>query len=112
MFQKIFIEEVNRGLLEGQPFGPGPYSVRQEVNLRVRANLDDIADLVLTSDDAVLVVENYFTSDGHGHSYAGYLRFGQFDGRQSGVVLLCRIRTLATRRRVGERFRRHLRNAG
>jgi hypothetical protein len=90
MFQKIFIEEVNRGLLEGQPFGPGPYSVRQEVNTASTGKLDDIADLVLTSDDAVLVVENYFTSDGHGHSYAGYLRFGQLDGRRSGVVLLCR----------------------
>ena len=31
-FQRIFIEEVNRGLVGGEPFAPGPYFVRQEVN--------------------------------------------------------------------------------
>ena len=50
----------------------------------------DIADLVLESDAVVLVVENYFTSDGHGHRYDGYLKHSLRDGRQGGVVLLCR----------------------
>lgn len=91
-FQKIFIEDVNRGFgrLGLAPFGSGPYLVRQEVNTSPAGEGDDIADLVLDSDAAVLVVENDFTSDGHGHSYDRYLKFSQRDGRQGGVVLLCR----------------------
>jgi hypothetical protein len=37
----------------------------------------------------VIVVENYFTSDGHGHNYDGYLGLSQRDGRRGAVVLLC-----------------------
>ncbi len=89
-FQKIFIEEVNRGLVGREPFRSGPYVVRQEVNTSEPGDSEDIADLVLESDEAVLVVENYFTSDGHGHHYDHYLKFSQRDGRQGAVVLLCR----------------------
>ena len=88
-FLRIFIDEVNRGLVGGEPFAPAAYLVLQEVNTSDGGDGEDIADLVLKNDDAVIVVENYFTSDGHGHSYDGYLRYSQRDGRQGAVVLLC-----------------------
>jgi len=95
-FLRIFIDEVNRGLDEVKrdlvgcgPFAPAAYLVLQEVNTSVGRGAEDIADLVLKNDDAVIVVENYFTSDGHGHSYKGYLEYSQRDGRQGAVVLLC-----------------------
>ena len=37
----------------------------------------------------MLVVENYYTSSGHGHSYDGYLSFGEREGKRCVVVLLC-----------------------
>jgi hypothetical protein len=104
MFLRIFIDEVNRGLdrvyqglddegnrvLVGRgPLAPAAYLVLQEVNTSAVRGAEDIADLVLKNDDAVIVVENYFTSDGHGHSYGGYLTYSQLDGRQGAVVLLC-----------------------
>lgn len=49
----------------------------------------DIADLVLENAEVALVIENYFTSDGHGHRYDGYLTFGAEAGRRSVVVMLC-----------------------
>ena len=110
-FLRIFIDEVNRGLdkanrglldrclvdgcpenrdLVGRgPFAPAAYLVLQEVNTSVGGNAENIADLVLKNDDAVIVVENYFTSDGHGHSYGGYLEYSEREGRQGAVVLLC-----------------------
>ena len=94
MFQRILVDEVNRGFAHsnGQaPFGEGPYVVHQEVNTSsATGDPHDVADIVLEGDAEVLVIENYFTSDGHGHSYEGYLRHGQRDDRRSGVVLLCR----------------------
>ena len=63
-FLRIFIDEVNRGLVGREPFAPEAYLVLQEVNTSDGGNGEDIADLVLTNDDAVIVVENYFTSDG------------------------------------------------
>ena len=90
MFQRIFINEVNKRRKHSDPFGYGPYVVRQEVNTVVDGDGADIADILLESDDAVLVIENYFTSDGHGHHYDTYLGFGGLGGRDSGVVLLCR----------------------
>jgi len=104
MFLRIFIDEVNRGLdrvyqglddegnrvLVGRgPLAPAAYLVLQEVNTSAVRGAEDIADLVLKNDDAVIVVENYFTSDGHGHNYGGYLTYSQLDGRQGAVVLLC-----------------------
>lgn len=90
-FQRIFINEVNHNRTEGDPFGYGPYVVRQEVNTAGIGDAD-IADILLESDKAVLVIENYFTSDGHVHGYDTYLGFGGLGGRDSGVVLLCRDR--------------------
>lgn len=88
-FLWIFIDEVNRGLSGGAPFPATPYLVRQEVNTSDIGEAGDIADLVLSNDDAVIVVENYFTSDGHGHSYDRYSRFSDRDGQRVAVVLLC-----------------------
>lgn len=89
-FLRIFLDEVNQGLTGGsEPFAPAGYLVLQEVNTSRRGDGEDIADLVLKSDDAVIVVENYFTSDGHGHSYKGYLEHSQRDIPHGAVVLLC-----------------------
>lgn len=89
-FARIFIDEVNRSAGEREPLPVGNYSVRQEVNTSGVGDADDIADLVLESSAAVVVIENYFTSDGHGHSYYRYLQYSQRDGKQGSVVLLCR----------------------
>lgn len=89
-FTRIFIDEVNRGLLNQPPFGVTDlYRVRQEVDTSNHGAPRDIADIVLESDAAVLVVENYYTSDGHGHDYDGYLQYGRRDGRDAAVVILC-----------------------
>lgn len=89
-FQRIFLEELNKLLNSSAPLPLGGYWVHQEVNTAAEGDVGDIADLVLEGDTAVVVVENYFTSDGHGHSYEGYLRYAQRDGRLGVVVLLCR----------------------
>lgn len=52
----------------------------------------DIADIVLTRPDAAVVVENFGTSDGHGHSYWRYLAHGTAGRRSAVVVLLCQRR--------------------
>jgi hypothetical protein len=44
---------------------------------------------VLTSAHALLVVENFESSDEHGHDCYRYLEYGQADGRTCVVVLLC-----------------------
>lgn len=89
-FVRIFIDEVNRASPGRDPLPHDQYWVRQEVNTAPADLGADIADLVLESSVAVLVVENYLTSDGHGHSYDHYLAYAQRDGRRGVVVLLCR----------------------
>lgn len=88
-FLRAFVSEVNRALPGQRQIGQGAFSVRQEVNTSIDAAGMDIADLVLEDDTTVLVVENYYISDGHGHSYDGYRRFGARDGKDSIVVMLC-----------------------
>ena len=89
-FLRIFIEEVNRGLPDSVQFAVTDYTVLQEVNTAYGAEeAPDIADLVLMNDDSAIVVENYYTSDGHGHNYAGYLSHSQRGGKRGAVVLLC-----------------------
>jgi hypothetical protein len=44
---------------------------------------------VLTSERATIVVENFESSDGHGHDYHGYSAYGAAGGKHSVVVLLC-----------------------
>jgi hypothetical protein len=88
-FLRIFIDEVNRGIRDAEPIGYGTYGMRQEVNTTEAGDGGDIADLILEDDKTVLVIENYYTSSGHGHSYDGYLSFGEREGKRSVVVLLC-----------------------
>ncbi len=91
--QQLFVELINDELVKlgrGSELLPaGPYAVRQEVNTAEWGAAGDIADIVLESDSAVIVVENYGTSDGHGHGYERYLTFGQREGKLCVVVLLC-----------------------
>lgn len=89
-FLRIFIDELNQVSVGSEPLPHGSYLVRQEVNTAMGGAGADIADLVLESEAAVVVVENYFTSDGHEHSYSGYLAFSVRDGKRGSVVLLCR----------------------
>lgn len=88
-FLRAFIEEVNRGLPKGE-FAVTDFTVLQEVNTALGTEeAPDIADLVLMNDEAVIVVENYYTSDGHGHHYGGYLSHSRREGKDGAVVLLC-----------------------
>ena len=89
-FQRIFLERVNGKLPPEPRVPPSGYRVTQEVDTSgVAAIGRDIADIVLTSDVASVVVENFGSSDGHGHDYDGYLAYGASGSRQSVVVLLC-----------------------
>ena len=88
LFQRIFLGDLNSGLREQDRF-KGPFVVRQEVNTSAVGELLDIADLVLENSRERIVVENYYTSDGHGHSFDGYLEFARSGGRRGLVVLLC-----------------------
>jgi hypothetical protein len=89
-FQSILLARVQSQLGEAQRLGPGPYTVMQEVNTASADTGADIADIVLASTDFALVIENYVTSDGHGHHYGGYLTYGEGLASQAAVVLLCR----------------------
>src|SRR6516225_9932972 len=88
-FLRVFIDEVNRGIRDAEPVAHGAYGVRQEVNTAAAGAGGDIADLILEDEETVLVVENYYTSSGHGHSYESYLSFGGREGKRCVVVLLC-----------------------
>jgi hypothetical protein len=94
-FLRIFIDEVNRGMRDAEPVAHGSYGVRQEVNTAEAGAGGDIADLIVEDEKTVLVVENYYASSGHGHSYDGYLSFGEREGKRSVVVLLCATRNSA-----------------
>lgn len=89
LFAALFIDEVNRALPSREPFPRDGYWVQQEVNTVLDAQPADIADIVLESASAVIVVENYFMSDGHGHSFDHYESYALRDGREGAVVLLC-----------------------
>lgn len=88
-FQRMFVDEVNRSLPSSPAVPYGPYSVLQEANTSLPEVSMDIADIVLESQDTVLVVENYYVADGHGHSFQGYQTFGARHGKRSVVVMLC-----------------------
>jgi hypothetical protein len=89
-FQQIFVEQVNRALPDGAQLPTTGYRVEQEVDTSGHEALGkDVADIVLLCAGASLVVENFESSDGHGHDYHRYLAYGAADGKQSVVVLLC-----------------------
>lgn len=89
-FIAIFVDAVNSAAPGAMPFPTTGYRVRQEVNTSSSPGEADIADLVLDSSAARIVVENFHTSDGHGHSFEKYEEYSTQDGRQGTVVLLCR----------------------
>jgi hypothetical protein len=87
--QQLFLELINLSRIDEPALPAGRYTVRQEVNTAEVGDGGDIADIVLESDSARIVVENYGTSDGHGHDYDRYLTFSRRDGKLGAVVLLC-----------------------
>lgn len=87
-FVRVFVGAINRQTDPAFDVDDN-YWVSQEVNTSADPTSKDIADIVLTGDRGVMVVENYFTSDGHTHCYGNYLTFGERDGRRGRVVLLC-----------------------
>ena len=89
-FQQMFVEHVNRALLSEDPLPTTGYRVLQEVDTSGPEALGkDFADIVLSGTEASIVVENFESSDGHGHNYRGYLEYGEQGDRRSVVVLLC-----------------------
>lgn len=89
-FQQIFIDAVNAQRPDLAPLPTTGYRVSQEIDTSGRDEAgQDIADIVLSRHDVSIVVENYFTSDGHGHGYNRYLKYGMQGDRTSAVVLLC-----------------------
>ena len=93
-FQRIFLSKVNKGLPVDQQLPDAGYRVIQEVDTRNSTEIAadaamDIADIVLSRPDAAVVVENYVTSDGHGHNFDRYLAHGTAGERAAAVVLLC-----------------------
>ena len=102
-FLRIFIDEVNRGIRDAEPVAHGSYGVRQEVNTAEAGAGGDIADLIVEDEKTVLVVENYYTSSGHGHSYDGYLSFGEREGKRSVSFCYVPRRTVPSRATDGRR---------
>lgn len=89
-FQQLFVDQVNMSLPGGSHLPGTGYRITQEVDTSGQDGLGkDIADIILSSVSASIVVENYEESDGHGHDYHRYLTYGAAGGRQSVVVLLC-----------------------
>jgi len=64
---------------------PAGYRVAQEVMTAGEVGAVDAA----SADIADIVIENFGTSDGHGHDYWRYLAHGTDGGRPTAVVLLC-----------------------
>jgi hypothetical protein len=88
--QRIFLELVNTAPPVGTALPTSGYAVTQEVNTHGPESLGkDIADIVLTSPNACVVVENYGTSDGHDHDHDSYLEYGRLRTENAVVVLLC-----------------------
>jgi hypothetical protein len=89
-FLRIFLNVVNRHPAASVPFGA--FTVEQERNTAEDGISKDISDIVLVGDDVVVVIENYYMSDAHFHSYQTYLDYGKRRGGASAtcvVVMLC-----------------------
>lgn len=99
--QRIFLDLVNDSLPPGDQLPVTGYRVTQEVDTRGDEEVDggevgmDIADILLTRDDAAVVIENYEISDGHGHGYVRYREHAISTGGDGAVVLLCQRREVA-----------------
>lgn len=89
-FQRILLTRVNTVLALGERLPVAGFRVLQEVDTTVATESGkDIADIVLLRDDTAVMIENFETSDGHGHDYESYLAYGSANGRRSVVVMLC-----------------------
>lgn len=89
-FQRLFLDRVNQNLPVGSQLPNTGYQVAQEVNTAGPGEIGmDIADILLSRPDACVVVENFGTSEGHGHDFHRYLAHGTAGGRRASVVLLC-----------------------
>jgi hypothetical protein len=89
-FQRLFVRQVNHGLPDERQLPASHYRVVQEVDTSPQDGPGrDIADILLTNEVASIVIENFESSDGHGHDYHGYLAHGAAGGKQSVVALLC-----------------------
>lgn len=92
--QGLFLDLVNAALPADVRLPRTGYELAQEVvTPGHEGNPDpesaDISDILLSSPEAAVVVENYGISDGHGHDYYRYLALGTTGGRDAVVVLLC-----------------------
>ena len=95
--QGLFLDLVNAHLPAEVQLPRSGYEVAQEVVTPGHEGLPnpesaDIADILLSSPSAAVVVENYGTSDGHGHDFYRYLALGRAGDRDAAVVLLCQRR--------------------
>lgn len=89
-FQRIFLARINSALSLHEQLPLAGFRVVQEVDTTVAADPGkDIADIVLLRDDTAVMIENFETSDGHGHDYENYRTYGSANGRRSVVVMLC-----------------------
>lgn len=89
-FQELFVSQINHQLPDDKHLHTTGYTVAQEVDTSgVGDRVRDIADIVLSDSKASIVIENFESSDGHGHNYFRYLAHGALGDRRSVVVLLC-----------------------
>ena len=90
LFQKIFIEQLALDRPELDALPTCGYKVTQEVDTSGHAEHGrDVADIVLTQAGTTILIENFESSDGHGHSFERYRSHGASEGHESVVVLLC-----------------------
>ncbi len=89
-FQRILLARIASALSRNEQVPLGGFRVLQEVDTTIAADPGkDIADIVLLRDDTAVMIENFETSDGHGHDFESYFRYGSANGRHSVVVMLC-----------------------
>lgn len=90
LFQKIFIEQLALDRPELDTLPTSGYKVTQEVDTSGHAEHGrDVADIVLMQAGTTILIENFESSDGHGHSFERYRSHGAAEGHESVVVLLC-----------------------
>lgn len=90
LFQRILLSRINTARPFGDQLPLSGFRVLQEVDTTIAAEPGkDIADIVLLRDDTAVMIENFETSDGHGHDYESYRTYGSANERQSVVVMLC-----------------------
>lgn len=89
-FQRIFVEMINGSLDDARHLPTSGYRVLQEVNTAGPDDPEkDIADIVLVGPNATIAIENFESSDGHGHDFARYSAYASTGAKQGVVVLLC-----------------------